>query len=127
MDKKIVMLVEDSATIRQLVKEVLETACGYEVLEFPNGALAIIKLGEKKPHIDAAVLDIVMMGHGGSVRDYLKKIPQYKEIPIIYHTSLAKVQFDNRILESAHYVQKSAGSIRQIAEILKNTLSTDSS
>ena len=119
MCKKTVLLVEDSATVRQAEKKALETKGGYEVLEFPDGATATATLTARKPHIDAAVLDIVMMGHGGSIKDYLRKIPEYKEIPILFHTSLVKEQFDNRILEGAHYVQKGRDSIMQVVGILK--------
>ncbi len=122
MDKKTILLVEDFTEVRELVKEVLETGYDFEVVEFRDGMSAIRALDAKKTHFDAAVLDIVMMGHGGSVMDYLKKIPQYKEIPIIFHTGLMKEQFDNRLLESAHYVQKGEGSADQVAQILRKLL-----
>ena len=113
MDKKIVLLVEDAGTVRAALKEALEKDYNYQVLDFPDGAHAIPKIDKEKPHIDAAVLDIMMLGHGGTIADQLKKTPQYKEIPIIYHTSLTKEMFDNRLLEGAHYVKKAPDSIQQ--------------
>ncbi|HIE43358.1 MAG TPA: response regulator [Candidatus Omnitrophica bacterium] len=122
MDKKVVLVVEDNKELREVLKTILETGYGYEVLEATDGATAIGILTGRKPHIDAAILDIVMKGHGGSVRDYLKKMPQYREVPIIYHTGLSKEQFDNRILEGAYYIQKGEGSIKKIGEILKSKI-----
>ena len=122
MDKKTIFLVDDNNELREALKIILETTYGYEVIEAFGGANAINILGTRKPHIDAAILDMVMKGHGGSVGDYLKKTPQYKGIPIIYHTGLAKEQFDNRILEGAHYIHKEAGSIKKIGAVLKEVL-----
>lgn len=122
MIKKTVLLVDDDELIRQSLKAVLETAYGYEVIEARNGASAIAILSARKPHIDAAILDIVMAGHGGSVRDYLRKIPEYKDILIIYYSGLDKNQFDNKILEGTFYIHKETGGIPKIAAILKEQL-----
>lgn len=119
MDKKIVLLVEDDIIIRQALKIMLENRCGYEVIEAANGVSAIEILSKKKPALDAAILDIMMTGHGGSVGDYLKKDPQYDNTLIIYHTGLNKNQFDNKILEGALYVNKGTDGIKKIEEILK--------
>ncbi len=122
MDKKIVLLVEDTGSVRAALKEAMEKDYNYEVLDFPDGAHATPKIDREKPHIDAAVLDIMMLGHGGTIADQLKRTSQYKEIPIIYHTSLTKEMFDNRLLEGAHYVKKAPDSIQQVGEILKKVL-----
>lgn len=122
MDKKTILLVDDDSLIRQGLKAVLETEYGYEVIEAPNGASALAILSARKPPIDAAILDIVMAGHGGSVRDYLNKDPQYKDTLIIYYSGLDKNQFDNKILEGAYYVNKEKGGIKQVAELLKKLL-----
>ncbi len=122
MSKKVVLLVEDSNTTRDVMKKILETDYDYEMLEFRDGMSAIRALDAKKPHFDAAVLDIVMMGHGGSVMDYLKKTPEYKEVPIIFHTSLAEEQFDNKLLQGAEYIQKGGGSVDRVGQALKKLL-----
>lgn len=122
MDKKIILLVEDNNEVRTALKIIMENRYGYDVLEAPDGASAISILTARKPHIDAAILDIMMKGHGGTVRDHLRKTPQYKEIPIIYHTGLTKEQFDNRILEGAHYIHKEGESIKTIGELLEGIL-----
>ena len=122
MDKKIILLVEDDLVIRQSLKVMLETRCGYEVIEAANGTSAIAILSRDKPVLDAAILDIMMAGQGGSVGDYLKKNPKYDTILIIYYTGLNQSQFDNKILEGALYVHKEAGSLKKLEEILKEQL-----
>lgn len=122
MSKKTILLVEDDDIIRLSLKTILEAIPDYKVIESPNGANALALLSSKKPQIDAAVLDIMMTGHGGSVGDYLKKAPQYDNTLIIYHTGLNKNQFNNKILEGALYVNKGKESINKIAEILKEQL-----
>ena len=122
MDKKTILLVEDDNIVRQSLKMVLETRCGYEVIEAANGISALTILSKKKPSIDAAILDIMMEGHGGSVGNYLKKNPQYENILIIYHSGLGKHQFDNKILEGSLFIHKESGSIKKIVETLAEHL-----
>ena len=122
MTKKIILLVEDDDIIRRSLKGVIETIPDYEIIEASNGVSAVAILSKRKPSIDAAILDIMMTGHGGSVGDYLKKEPQYDNTLIIYHTGLDKSQFDNKILEGALYIHKEAGSIKKIVETLKEQL-----
>jgi CheY-like chemotaxis protein len=122
MSKKTILLVDDDRLIRQGLKAALETQYGYEVMEASNGRNAIAMISSKKPHFDAVVLDIVMPGHGGSVRNYLKKNPEYQDTVIIYYSGLDKNQFDNKILEGAFYINKEEGGMQQVAEILKKLL-----
>ncbi len=122
MDKKTVLLVEDDELIRKSLKVTIETDCSYTVIDFPDGTVAIKALSEKKLQIDAAVLDIVMHGHGGSIRDYLKKTPEYSNTLIIFYTGLEKQEFDNRILQGAHYLSKEKATVKQVGEILKKLL-----
>jgi CheY-like chemotaxis protein len=103
---KTVLIVEDSITAREMLRRSLEKDGGYNVIEAPNGSIAYNLLAGKKPQIDAAVLDIMMQGHGGTVRDYLLKTPQYKDVIVIFYTSLDREQVDARVLEGALYVKK---------------------
>lgn len=122
MQKKTVLLVEDDELLRRSLKIVLETSYDFKVIDMPNGMHAIRMLSEKKPHIDAAILDIVMPGHGGSVRDYLRKTPEYRNMLITYYTGLDQEEIDNKILEGAYYINKEKGSVKQVGEILKRLL-----
>lgn len=120
--KKVILVVEDTSEIREAVKVYLEEVLGYEIITAVGGALALQMLRKEKPHLDAAVLDIMMMGHGGTVGDFLKK--EYKGIPIIYHTALTREQFDNRLLEGAYYIYKGEErGLKKLGEILQKTLS----
>lgn len=119
--KKTILVVDDNNEIREAVKIFLEEALGYEVITAVGGALALQMLKKEKPHLDAAVLDIMMMGHGGTVGDFLKK--EYKGISLIYYTGLTKGQFDNRLLEGVHYICKSEeGSLKKLGEVLQKNL-----
>lgn len=122
MDKKTILLIDDDEIIREGLKTVLQKEYGHEVIDFTSGAQAVAEISAQKPHIDAAILDIVMPGHGGSVGDYLKKTPEYKDTLIIYYSGLDKRQFDNKILEGAFYINKEEGSTKQVGEILKKLL-----
>ena len=99
MSKKTILLVDDDEVIRQGLKAIIETETEYNVIDVSSGSGAIAILSARKPQIDAAILDIVMQGHGGSVGDYLRKTPDYKNTVIIYYSGLDKNQFDNKILE----------------------------
>ena len=122
MSKKTILLVDDDNLIRQGLKAIIEANTDYEIIEFSSGVSVIAMLSAKKPHIDAAILDIVMPGHGGSVGNYLKKTPDYKDTVIIYYSGLDKNQFDNKILEGAYYINKEEGGMQQVAEILTRLL-----
>lgn len=122
MEKKKVFLVEDNADIREAVKTVLENALGYEVITARDGVDAMNILEKQHPDISAAILDIMMKSHGGTVRDYLKKHPEYKEIPIIYHTGLDREQVDERVLQGAHFIHKDGDSLFKIKELLSKLM-----
>ncbi len=122
MKGKRVLLVEDNPEIRQVVKTFLEQILEVEVIEAKDGVEALMLLKNKQPEIHAAILDIMMRSHGGTVRDFLKKHPQYKDVPIIYHTGLEKEQLDKRILEGAYFVHKDGQSMFKLKEILTKIL-----
>ena len=118
MEKKKVLLVEDNSDLRDVIKTFLETAMGYEVITAKDGVEALNILKNKKPDIKVAILDIMMRSHGGTVGDYLKKHPDYKGVPIIYHTGLTEDQIDRKILEGAYYVHKEGNSLFALKELL---------
>ena len=91
---KTVLVVDDSAFYREIVRDTLEKECGVQVIEAPNGSIALNILADQKPSIDVAILDMMMMGHGGTVREYLLKTPQYKNTQILYYTGLDPNQID---------------------------------
>jgi polar amino acid transport system substrate-binding protein len=59
-----VLLAEDDADIRELIKIVLED-CGYEVIDAVDGNDAIEKFMQNKEKIRLLLLDVIMPGKNG--------------------------------------------------------------
>lgn len=112
-----VMIVEDDDITRKLL--VIEfKRRGHNALEYTDAARAMENIKREKPAIDAAVVDLMNVGYGGNIGDYLRKIPDYRSIAIIFYTALTKQQFNTKILDvpNTHYVHKEPGSVKIIVE-----------
>jgi len=82
---KRVMTVDDSASVRMMVRVTLSGA-GYEVVEASDGVEALQKLSETD--IQAMVVDLNMPGMGGlDLVRKLRKIPGFLSTPIIMLTT----------------------------------------
>ena len=70
--KRVVLVVEDEAPIREVIRDVLEDN-GYRVVAAANGAEALVALEHQRP--DAVVLDLLMpVMHGWDFMEaYLEK------------------------------------------------------
>jgi two-component system chemotaxis response regulator CheY len=85
---KTIMIVDDSASVRQLLMFVLKGA-GYEVIEGIDGQDAISKLTGQKIHL--IISDINMPNMDGiSFVKQVKQMPNYKFTPIIMLTTESK-------------------------------------
>ena len=62
MNDRVVLVVDDDDLVRKVVRAVLE-ADDYQVLEAPNGALALQMIAEQKPKL--VILDVMMPGIDG--------------------------------------------------------------
>jgi len=62
MNDRVVLVVDDDDLVRKVVRAVLE-ADDYEVLEAPNGQLALEMIAERKPQL--VILDVMMPGIDG--------------------------------------------------------------
>lgn len=83
--QKTIMIIDDSATLREVVNMTL-TKAGYEVLQANDGADAIAKLTGQKVHL--IICDVNMPNMDGIT--FLKEIKQnqtYKFTPIIMLTT----------------------------------------
>ena len=82
---KTVLSVDDSASIRQMVKMTLSGA-GYEVVQANDGAEGLAKA--KGTAFDMVVTDLNMPNMDGLtlIRE-LRKLPSYKGVPIIFLTT----------------------------------------
>ena len=82
---KTVMIVDDSASLRQVVSIALKGA-GYDVLEACDGQDALSKLTGQKVHL--VISDVNMPNMDGiSFVKNLKQLPEYKFTPVIMLTT----------------------------------------
>jgi two-component system chemotaxis response regulator CheY len=85
---KTIMIVDDSASVRQLLVYVLKGA-GYDVIESVDGQDAVSKLTGQKIHL--IISDINMPNMDGiSFVKQVKQMPSYKFTPIIMLTTESK-------------------------------------
>lgn len=84
MSKKI-MIVDDSASVRQVVGIALKGA-GYEVIEGVDGADALTKLDGQKIHLIISDVNMPRMDGITFVKE-AKKLPAYRFTPVIILTT----------------------------------------
>ena len=82
---KTIMIVDDSASLRQVVGIALKGA-GYEVLEGSDGRDALSKLSGQKIHLIISDVNLPNMD-GISFVKALKQLPNYKFTPVIMLTT----------------------------------------
>lgn len=82
---KSILIVDDSASIRQIVSYTLKSA-GYDVIEGVDGADALTKLAGQKVHLIICDINMPVMDGISFVKE-IKKSADYKFIPIIMLTT----------------------------------------
>jgi two-component system, cell cycle response regulator DivK len=85
---KRILMVEDTEDNRQIVRDLIDSIDGYELIEAHDGAAGVAMAGEQKP--DLILMDIqlpVLDGYEATRR--IKADPALKHIPIIAVTSYA--------------------------------------
>ncbi|GAB4256251.1 MAG: response regulator [Methylomicrobium sp.] len=82
---KTIMIVDDSSSIRQLVKISLK-GDGYEVIEASDGKDALSKMDGKKIHLIISDVNMPNMDGITFVKE-AKKLPAYKFTPVIMLTT----------------------------------------
>lgn len=82
---KIIMTVDDSASVRQMVSFTLKEA-GYEVVEAVDGKDALAKLNGKSVHMVITDLNMPNLDGIGLIRE-VRVNPVYKFIPIVMLTT----------------------------------------
>ncbi len=86
MARKRVLIVEDEATVRLVIREVLERS-GYELAEAADGTEGLAKAERFRP--DVILLDVVLPGLDGSeLCRRLKANPATNQIPVIFLTGV---------------------------------------
>ena len=84
---KTILIVDDSATLRQVVTIALKGA-GYDVIEGSDGKDALTKLTGQKVHLIISDVNMPNMD-GFTFVSEVKKLPAYKFTPIIMLTTEA--------------------------------------
>jgi two-component system chemotaxis response regulator CheY len=82
---KVILCVDDSASIRQMVKLTLSGA-GYQVLQATDGADGLAKARECTVNLVVTDLNMPIMNGLGLIRE-LRKLAAYKGVPIIFLTT----------------------------------------
>ena len=82
---KTIMIVDDSASLRQVVNMALKGA-GYDTIEACDGKDALSKLNGNKVHLIISDVNMPNMDGISFVKE-LKKIPEYKFTPVIMLTT----------------------------------------
>jgi len=82
---KTVMTVDDSASMRQMVRVVLRGG-GYEVIEAADGKEALAKLQGRELHLILSDINMPNMD-GLELTRQLRAMPQYKFVPIVLLTT----------------------------------------
>lgn len=119
---KIILVVEDSLTMREMEKNMLET-CGYVVEEASDGLQALEKV--KSKNYDLLIIDVKMPNMGGlELTKALRKQKKFKDLPIIIVSSLGSDEDIERGLEAGadSYLTKSNLSKEGLIETVKEAI-----
>jgi len=99
LPEKSILLVEDSALVRFATRRALEEK-GYLVDEAASGQEALARAREKIRPYDLVILDIHLPGMDGlTVLDSLKRLPEYRHVPVMVVTVESKVTTIKQAIE----------------------------
>ncbi|RME34042.1 MAG: response regulator, partial [Thermoflexia bacterium] len=92
-----VLIVDDQPEDRNLLRRMIESQEGYEVIEAASGQEAVLLVHQRRPHI--IVLDLLMPEMDGfAVLEALKADESTRSIPIIVVTAKELTEKDRRAL-----------------------------
>lgn len=83
--KKTILTVDDSPSVRQMVKLTLSNA-GYDVVEAGDGAEGLQKAQTRAVDMVVTDLNMPVMNGLGLIRE-LRKLPAYRGVPILFLTT----------------------------------------
>ena len=94
-----VLVVDDQPDDRNLLRRMIETQEGYEVIEAGSGQEAILLVHQRRPHI--IILDLLMPEMDGfAVLEALKANESTRTIPIIVVTAKELTERDRQVLNN---------------------------
>jgi two-component system, OmpR family, response regulator len=89
--QKRILYIEDETDLQWLVKYILESAGGFEVLLCDTGAEALRRIGEFAP--DLVLLDVMMPEMDGfSVLRALRAQPESAALPVVFLTARSEAE-----------------------------------
>jgi len=107
MNRKRILVVDDNAVVVKTLAMKLESA-GYDVLKAEDGSEAVSAARKEKP--DLILLDISFppdVAHGGGIPwdgfliiDWLKRIDEARNVPIIVITGGEAAKYEDRALKA---------------------------
>jgi CheY-like chemotaxis protein len=121
---KNILVAEDNAVNRELVRELLETH-GYNVIEACNGQEALEMIADSPP--DLLLLDLGMpVLDGFGVISKIRDNPRWSKLPVLAVTAYAMNGDRDKIINSGFdgYLSKPINSallLQEITRLLKNT------
>jgi DNA-binding response OmpR family regulator len=117
MNRKKILLVDDSATILMMERMIL-TKFAYDVITASNGEDAVIKASAERP--DLILLDVVMPRMNGfDACKRIREVDALRETPIIMVTTRGEVQNVESGYESGctDYVTKPINSVELMTKV----------
>jgi len=114
-----ILVVDDSLTIRELEKNILE-AVGYEVEVAIDGVQALEKMKQKK--FNLVITDITMPNMNGfELTSAIKRDKKYKDTPVIIVTSEEKEEDRRKGIEvgAEAYIRKSAFDQKNLLDMIE--------
>jgi threonine synthase len=94
-----VLVVDDQPDDRNLLRRMIESQEGYEVMEAGSGQEAILLVHQRRPHI--IILDLLMPEMDGfAVLEALKADEATRSIPIIVVTAKELTERDRQVLNN---------------------------
>jgi CheY-like chemotaxis protein len=116
---KTVLVVDDEWIIAAVIEEILVEA-GYRVVTAPNGQVALERIGIEMP--DVIILDYMMpIMNGAATLAALADIPSYRDIPVLFITSVPEALIAKDASGYAAYLQKpflDDALLREVARLL---------
>jgi len=116
MSKRI-LIVDDSASVRQVVGIALKGA-GYEVVEGVDGVDGLSKLDGSKFHLIISDVNMPRMDGITFVKE-TKKLPAYKFTPVIILTTEAKKKLEGQAAGAKAWVVKPFQPAQMLAAVSK--------
>lgn len=121
--KGTVLVVEDAESVRHMVCRMLHLD-GYEVLEAPNGAVALQQIEQCARPVSLVLTDVVMPEMGGAELA-LQLSQRWPDLPVLFMTGYTESPMVRTLeLQPVRVLTKpftASALLRKVAEILRPT------